>query len=85
MPGYPIDQQKGFTWIPFERLYASGPLQDIWEHYEVPEIFTGKLRDEVVKGNRLTWQAIAYAVWDAHIGSNASLTPHQAAIEAQIG
>lgn len=80
-PGYPIDQRKKHTAIPFERYYADGPLQDIWDRYEIPEIFTGKSRDEMVAGNRLTWQAISYAVWDAHVGSNATLTPHRAAAE----
>lgn len=83
-PNYPVDQHKKPTALPFGRFYASGPLRDIWDEYDVPEAFHGQARDDVVSGNQHTWHAITYAVWDAHIASNATLTPHPAGVEAEI-
>jgi len=83
-PAYPINQRKKPTHIPFDRLYASGPMAGFWDEYDMPEAFTGKARDDVVRGNSLTWPAVIYAMWDVHIGSNATLTPHPARVEAEI-
>ncbi len=83
-PSYPIDQHKKPTHIPFDRFYASGPMSGFWDEYDVPEVFTGKARDDVVRGYRLTWPAVIYALWDARIGSNATLTPHPARVEVEI-
>lgn len=84
LPAYPIDQHKKPTAMPFERLYASGPLSDIWDRYDVPAVFTGEAKDEMISGNGLTWQAITYAVWDAHVASNRSLAPHPGSIYAVV-
>lgn len=76
LPGYPVNQRKGPTGLPFNRLYESGSLRGIWDRYEVPDVFRGRHRDAVVKGNSMTWRALTYAVWEAHVASNPSLVPH---------
>lgn len=85
LPGYPIDQRKGNTALPLERFYHDGPLDRIWDRYDVPAVFTGKARDAVVAGNCLTWQAIAFAVWDTHVARNPALKPHPATVTADLG
>ena len=84
LPSYPIDQRKGHTALPFQRFYETGPLSDVWDQYGVPAIFRGPARDRVVAGGRLTWQAIAYTVWDAHVAANPALMAHPASTERVI-
>jgi asparagine synthetase B (glutamine-hydrolysing) len=84
LPPYPVDQRKGHTAIPFRRFYEMGPLRDFWNQYDVPSMFRGAARDRVVAGGRLTWQAMAFAVWDAQVASHTSLAAHPAKTERTI-
>lgn len=84
LPTYPIDRHKKHTAMPFERFYETGPMRSIWDRYDVPAVFTGKAKDEMVAGNGLTWQAVAYAIWKAQVGDDVSLTPHQGSVHVEL-
>jgi asparagine synthase (glutamine-hydrolysing) len=68
VPSYPVHQKKRHTALPFDRFTTSGPLADIWERYDVPDVFTaeGKRRARAFH-SELTWQAINLAVWLAEV------------------
>jgi asparagine synthase (glutamine-hydrolysing) len=83
VPDYPINQRKLATALPWQRFYRDGPLTGFWDRYEMPEIFQGRHKDELVdKPTILTWTAMIYAVWQARIEKNADLGRHPAALRA---
>ncbi len=88
LPGYPINQRKKATALPYERFYEHGPLTGIWDRYDVPDIFRGKKRDALVAApSTSTWNAITYAMWEQRVARNPELrghTPH-VAISLPIG
>ncbi len=74
VPDYPIDQRKKTTALPFRRFYTDGPLTGIWDHYPVPDIFTGEIRRQVIDEPTVaTWTAITHAIWDERIRKNPNL------------
>ncbi|HHC08753.1 MAG TPA: asparagine synthase [Actinobacteria bacterium] len=76
VPGYPVDQRKQSTALPFARFYRSGPLSQIWDRYEVPDVFDGALRDDIVEGGGgLTWNAITHAIWMERVVRNPDYRP----------
>jgi len=79
LPGYPTNQRKRATALPFERFYTSGPLTNFWDHYDVPDIFEGEERDALVsEPSTTTWNAITYAVWEQRVAKNPNLQPLEA-------
>jgi hypothetical protein len=77
VPGYPSNQRKKATALPWQRFYTDGPLTGIWDRYDVPDIFVGEDRDALVNSTSIsTWNAITYAVWEERIAKNADLQPH---------
>ena len=81
VPTYPINQRKLATALPWERFYRDGPLTGFWDRYEMPEIFQGRHKDELIhQPSILTWNAMIYAVWQARIEKNADLRRHPAAL-----
>ncbi len=83
LPGYPTNQRKKHSALPYERFYEQGPLTGIWDRYDVPDIFSGKKRDALVAApSTSTWNAITYAIWEQRVAKNPDLqghTPHLAA------
>jgi len=85
LPGYPSNQRKKATALPIERFYRDGPLTTIWDRYNVPDIFQGTLRDELVGSlSTSTWNAITYAIWEQRVVRNRDLRPHEATLVASI-
>jgi len=85
LPGYPVDQRKKATALPYERFYRHGPLTGIWDRYDVPELFSGKNRDALVAApSTSTWNAITYAVWEQRVVNNPDLRPHPASQAASF-
>ncbi len=85
LPGYPTDQRKKATALPYERFYNDGPLTTFWDHYDVPDIFTGKNRDALVGSpSTTTWNAITYAIWERRVAKNPDLQPHDAHLVASF-
>ena len=82
LPEYAVNQRKNATGLPFERYYASGPLSDIWDRYDVPDFISPAIRERVVANpSPVTWHAIAHAIWSVRIERNADLRPLPAALE----
>jgi asparagine synthetase B (glutamine-hydrolysing) len=76
VPGYPVDQRKKATALPWQRFYTHGPLTGIWERYPIPNLFTGEVRRRVVEDPTLTtWNAITHSVWEERVRKNPNLTP----------
>jgi asparagine synthetase B (glutamine-hydrolysing) len=85
LPGYPSNQRKNATGLPYERFYRDGPLTTIWDTYDVPDRFEGEMRDELVASpSTSTWNAITYAVWEQRIARNRDLQPHEAKLAASF-
>jgi len=85
LPGYPTDQRKKATALPYERFYNDGPLTTFWDHYDVPDVFTGKNRDALVGSpSTSTWNAITYAIWEKRVAKNPDLQPHEAHLVASF-
>ena len=85
VPGYPSNQRKKATALPYQRFYTDGPLTTIWDRYDVPDIFEGELRDELVSSpSTSTWNAITYAVWEQRVAKNPDLEPHDAHLAASF-
>lgn len=74
LPSYPIGQRKGQSNVPFDQLYPSGPLAEIWNQYAVPAWLAefGAGTGEVVP-NGLIHSAIFWAVWEREVLSNPDL------------
>lgn len=82
VPGYRVNQRKNATGLPFERYYVDGPLQGIWDRYDVPDFVPGEMRSAVVDSpSPITWFALTHAIWSERIEHNASLEPHPVAVE----
>lgn len=82
MPQYDTSMRKDHIELPMSEYYRNGPLKGIWDKYEVPEVFTGALRERVTsQWSEMTWTAITYAIWKKRIADNASLTPHKAKVQ----
>ena len=85
LPPYPTNQRKKATALPYERFYRAGPLTTIWNDYDVPAIFTGAKRDELVREpSTSTWNAITYAIWKQRVAENPDLRPHAAKVTASF-
>nr|MDJ0497991.1 hypothetical protein [Acidimicrobiia bacterium] len=85
VPGYPINQRKKATALPWERFCRSGPLEGFWERYEVPELFAGEARDAIVNSQTAaTWNAMSHAVWIERIARNQALQGHPAHVAARF-
>lgn len=82
MPQYDTSMRKDHIELPMAEYYRSGPLKGIWDKYDVPEVFTGALRERVTsQWSEMTWTAITYAIWKKRIANNVSLTPHKAKVQ----
>jgi len=75
VPSYPIGQRKGSTaLVSFPSHYKTGPLSRIWDHYDVPDLIPGELRDRVVSSPLdITYNALTYAVWKRRVLDNEDL------------
>ncbi len=79
VPAYPVDQRKKATALPWERFYLDGPLTDIWDRYDIPDIFPAAAQDGIrAEPSATTWNAITWAMWDERIRRNPNLRPHPA-------
>jgi asparagine synthetase B (glutamine-hydrolysing) len=82
-PAYPINQRKLATALPWKRFYSAGPLSDFWDRYDVPDLFQGQHRDDLVsEPSIVTWTAMTYAVWKARVADNPHLTGHPTVLSA---
>ena len=74
LPSYPVNQPKGYMAVHFADYYRSGPLSEVWQNYEVPELFQGEYRDRLLNHpSQVTWNAITLAIWKDKIARNAQL------------
>jgi len=85
LPGYPVNQRKLATGLPFERYYESGPLSGIWDRYDVPDFVTSLRGDIVAESSAVTWNALTHAVWSERIERNADLEPIPAVLTVRLG
>ncbi|MDJ0664458.1 MAG: asparagine synthase C-terminal domain-containing protein [Acidimicrobiia bacterium] len=85
VPDYPVNQRKKATALPWRRFYENGPLQDVWERYEVPDLFDSEQRAELVaRPIATTWVAISHAIWLERVVRNDDLQPHEAKVKAEF-
>ena len=76
VPDYPINQRKKATALPWQRYYTDGPLAGVWDEYDVPDVFSGEHRRQMIEEpDDTTWSAISYALWERHVEKNPNLTP----------
>jgi asparagine synthase (glutamine-hydrolysing) len=74
LPGYPVNQRKLSTELPFARYYTDGPLAEVWERYALPDFIYGRLRGRIVEEpSWVTWNAITWAIWSARVARNPEL------------
>lgn len=74
LPAYPVSQKKGSTRPPFERYFMEGPLKNIWDRYDMPDIVDGTSRSHIAnQASDLTWSSITYAIWQAKVVRNPDL------------
>jgi asparagine synthetase B (glutamine-hydrolysing) len=81
LPAYPVGQRKRHTSLPFTRYCTDGPLTDIWDRYDPPDIFSGRDRAALLEhrhAESTLWNAVAFSVWEKRVVNNADLTPRQA-------
>jgi hypothetical protein len=79
MPDYPVEQRKQATALPWERFYSEGPLSDVWDRYDVPDVFPDDAKERIRTGTTITtWNAITWAIWDARVRRNPDVQPHPA-------
>ncbi|MGI9666751.1 MAG: asparagine synthase-related protein [Acidimicrobiia bacterium] len=85
VPGYPVNQRKNATGLPFQRYVADGPLTGIWNQYDFPEFVDSQLANDVrANPSHVTWQALSHAVWLDEIGNNPSLVAHPTTHETAL-
>jgi asparagine synthetase B (glutamine-hydrolysing) len=83
VPAYRANKRKLATALPFYRYYESGPLTEVWERYEVPDVFPAALRETLTaRPSAVTWKAITHAIYQEHVAHNDSLQPHPSALSA---
>ena len=76
LPGYPVNQRKRSTALPFARYYRRGPLSGVWDRYPLPDFIEAALRRRVVEdASDLTWNAITWAIWQERVARNPDLEP----------
>jgi asparagine synthetase B (glutamine-hydrolysing) len=72
--GYPANQPKGGSGLPFDRYYRTGPLRDAFERYGIPDFipagWKSRVRDEP---SWLTWNALTFAIWYERVLQNPEL------------
>lgn len=84
--GYPVNQRKNATGIPFLRYCVDGPLVDIWDRYDVPDFIPASERRAVMEHpSPVTWHALTHAIWMDRIGANRDLMPHPARVRIDVG
>ena len=75
VPGYPVNQRKGYSAVSSQRYLKSGPLANIWERYTMPDFIDHGLRRRVIDNpSHVTWHALTYAIWEDRVVKNAELT-----------
>lgn len=85
VPDYPINQRKKATALPWKRYYTDGPLEDFFEEYPVPDVFTGAHRRQLIEEpDDTTLSAMSHAIWQRHVEKNPDLTP-TAVVESYTG
>lgn len=85
VPDYPVNKRKKATALPWQRFYENGPLTGIWERYDVPDLFTGAERAELVAHPiPTTWVAISHAIWLERVVRNDQLQPHDPVMRAEL-
>jgi asparagine synthase (glutamine-hydrolysing) len=84
VPAYPPTATKDDIVVPFRRYLDGGPLAELWQRYEVPDLFTGRDRTALLEHpTEPAWTAIAWAVWQARIARNDALQPLASMREAR--
>lgn len=82
VPEYPVNQRKNATGLPFDRYYTSGPLNDVWSRYDVPDFVPASKRSSVVDSpSPVTWNAITHAIWTEKVARNRDLVPLPSTVE----
>lgn len=87
LPEYPVDQPKGASGFPFQRLYPTGPLRHVFDRYGRPGFLDADAANLCDRGHDFCWNVLAYTVWSSRIAAGSSIEPPAAAIrrEWQIG
>jgi hypothetical protein len=84
VPAYPPTATKDDIVVPLRRYLDGGPLAELWQRYDVPDLFTGRDRAALVAHpTETTWTAVVWAVWQARIARNDALEPLAAVREAR--
>jgi asparagine synthetase B (glutamine-hydrolysing) len=64
VPLYDAYKKKGYTHIPFDKYYESGPLHNIWEQLNRPNIFDRQAEDKIIQSKGwMAWNLILYAIF----------------------
>lgn len=68
VPFYDVYKKKGLTQIPFDKYYESGPLSNIWEQIEKPNIFDRRAEDKIVQSKGwMAWNLLIYAIFRQNV------------------
>lgn len=74
LPDYDTKKPKGHSILPTDRYLESGPLEDVFEEYDLPGFVPDAHHDAVRNGTEeLTWYAANYAIWRDRILQNPDL------------
>lgn len=85
LPAYNTKRKKDDIVIPFRQYYTNGPLAGIWSKYEVPDIFSGDARKQLIEQpSESTWNAVTFAIWRKRIADNATLQPTPMSIDIEL-
>lgn len=78
LPGYPVGQPKGAGILPYRRYRESGPLESVFETYDLPSFISDDQREAVLsQGGRQSWNLLTYAVWRDRVLENEHLSTLQ--------
>jgi asparagine synthetase B (glutamine-hydrolysing) len=85
LPAYNANRKKDAIAVPFGQYYTNGPLAGVWSKYEVPDIFSGDARKQLIEQpSESTWNAVTFAIWRKRIAANATLQPTPISIDMEL-
>lgn len=68
LPGYPVDQRKGSSGLPFARFWLTGPLRGVTERYPMPDFLDPRLQRRIVnEPGWLAWNLFTFALWEQRV------------------
>jgi hypothetical protein len=81
LPGYPVDQPKGSSGLPFVRFWSEGPLKDAAKRYPLPDFVDPGLRKRLVEQpGWLARNAFTLALWEARVLRHGGTPPPAARV-----